>query len=125
MLFRSLLDEQIKQLQQQILQMNQQLVNLKTSIDSLNELKNVKTMSNILVPLGSGVLIGASLNDNTNVLVHVGSDTVIQKTVGEAQETITKQIEELTQFIEQLDAQLQRTAYEGELIQQELQGLLG
>ncbi len=112
-----LLDEQIKQLQQQFLQMNQQLINLKTLIDNLNELKKVKIKSNILVPLGSGVLIEASLNDNKNVLVHIGGDGVVQKTVEETQETITKQIGELTKFIEQLDAQIQRMAYEGELIQ--------
>ena len=74
---------------------NASLGNLYTTKLTLDNLKEgVNANDEILVPIGGLVNIKATLKDTKKVLVYVKDDTVIEKTVEEAIEFVTKLIEQ-------------------------------
>jgi prefoldin alpha subunit len=74
---------------------NASLGNLFTTKLTLDNLKEgVNNDDEILVPIGGLVSIKATLKDNKKVLVYVKNDTIIEKTVEEAIEFISKLIEQ-------------------------------
>jgi prefoldin alpha subunit len=74
---------------------NASLGNLYTTKLTLDNLKEgVNDNDEILVPIGGLVNIKATLKDTKKVLVYVKNDTVIEKTVEDAIEFISKLIEQ-------------------------------
>ena len=68
------------------------LFTTKRTLDSL--LEGVSENDEILIPIGGLASIKATIKDAKNVLVSVNQDTVIEKTVEEAVEFLTKLIEQ-------------------------------
>jgi len=66
-----LLEQHIKQTQQQVATINSQLVDLVSTTKSLDDLKNVKSGTEILVPVSSGVYVKGEIKDNENLIVNV------------------------------------------------------
>ncbi|MFX0075270.1 MAG: prefoldin subunit alpha [Candidatus Hermodarchaeota archaeon] len=74
---------------------NASLGNLYTTKLTLDNLKEgVSADDEILVPIGGLVSLKATLKDTNKVLVYVKNDTIIEKTVEEAIEFITKLIDQ-------------------------------
>ncbi|NHJ19962.1 MAG: prefoldin subunit alpha [Candidatus Lokiarchaeota archaeon] len=74
---------------------NASLGNLYTTKLTLDNLKDgVNDNDEILIPIGGLVNIKATLKETKKVLVYVKNDTVIEKTVEEAIEFVTKLIEQ-------------------------------
>jgi len=89
------LKEQRDMFQGQFEIVNASLRNLfttKRTLDSL--LEGVSENDEILIPIGGLVSIKATIKDAKNVLVSVNQDTVIEKTVEEAIEFLTKLIDQ-------------------------------
>lgn len=101
-----LLDQQIKQFQQQILALEQQILEFRTVQDSLDNISKTKSNTNILTPLGIGIFAEASLNNNKEVLMNVGSKVVVKKPIIEAQEIIKTQTIEIENIIKSFQTQL-------------------
>lgn len=76
-----MVNQQIKQNQQQTQAVDEQTNELIIAIDNLNELKNTKKGSKMLVPLTQGIFAKASLIDNDEVVVNVGAGTSVKKDV--------------------------------------------
>ena len=89
------LKEQRDMFQGQFEIVNASLRNLfttKRTLDSL--LEGVSENDEILIPIGGLASIKATIKDAKNVLVSVNQDTVIEKTVEEAIEFLTKLIDQ-------------------------------
>ncbi|MHA1472353.1 MAG: prefoldin subunit alpha [Promethearchaeota archaeon] len=89
------LKEQRDMFQGQFEIVNASLRNLfttKRTLDSL--LEDVSENDEILIPIGGLVSIKATIKDAKNVLVSVNQDTIIEKTVEEAVEFLTKLIDQ-------------------------------
>ena len=89
------LKEQRDMFQGQFEIVNASLRNLfttKRTLDSL--LEDVSENDEILIPIGGLASIKATIKDAKNVLVSVNQDTVIEKTVEEAIEFLTKLIDQ-------------------------------
>ena len=91
---------------------------------ALDDLKNTKTGTEILVPLASGIFVKAELKDNKDLAVNVGADTVVKKDVGEAKKLITNQLEEITKIQQDLTENMEKLQSSAQNIQKELQGLI-
>ena len=87
--------EQREMFQGQFEIINASLGNLYTTKLTLDNLKEgVNENDEILVPIGGLASIKATIKDTKKVLVYVKNDTIIEKTVEEAIEFITKLIDQ-------------------------------
>lgn len=87
--------EQREMFQGQFEIINASLGNLYTTKLTLDNLKEgVKENDEILVPIGGLASIKATIKDTKKVLVYVKNDTIIEKTVEEAIEFISKLIDQ-------------------------------
>ncbi len=103
-----ILGQQLNQIQQQILSLQSQSENLKTLQESLDEIEKTKIGNKILAPLSSGVLIDTELKNNKEVILALGANVTVKKTIPEAKEIIKDQEKQLYLIIEQLKHDLQQ-----------------
>jgi len=95
---------------------------INSAIEALDELKSQKPGAEVLVPVGGGAFVKASLKDMGTVLVGVGAEMYVEKGIAEAVKTfeerkvklveslstIQKTMGELGMRVAELDAQAQR-----------------
>src|SRR3989338_1923538 len=74
-----LLAQQIKQVQKQIQAVDNQMGEAAIITQSLEDFAALDPGAEILVPVCNGIFAKATLVENKQVLVNVGSDTVVQK----------------------------------------------
>ncbi len=87
--------DQRDMLQSQFEIINASLGNLYTTKLTLDNLRDgVNENDEILIPIGGLVSIKATIKDTKKVLVYVKNDTIIEKTVEEAIEFVSKLIEQ-------------------------------
>lgn len=101
-----LVDQQAKQLQQQILTLEHQILEFKTIEESLNNISKTKNNTSLYSPLGLGMFIQAELKNNKEILMNVGSKTIVKKTIPEANDLLKKQTKQIEDAIKTLKAQL-------------------
>jgi prefoldin alpha subunit len=88
------LKEQRDMFQGQFEIINASLGNLYTTKRTLDSLENVNENDEILIPIGGLASIKATIKDTKNVLVSVNQDTVIEKTVEDAVEFLSRLIDQ-------------------------------
>ncbi len=106
------LQEQVENITQHLQLLSQQSQELEISINAVSELSKVAVGNEVLAPIASGIFLKADLKDNQKVIVNVGSNTTVEKTIPEAvkllekeQHKITDQIMKAEEFLNQLHAQ--------------------
>ncbi len=119
-----LINNQMNQMQQHLNLIEAQILDLKHLENSLEEIKNVKEDTEILVPLGSGTFIKGKLIDNKEVLMNVGANTIVKKDLEDAISIIKNQEEELKNLIEQVERELTDVSVQAQIVQQEVQDLV-
>ena len=107
-------DTELKMLDTQARMVAEQLDRLDTSMaeveylkDSLDELSKLKKDSEILAPMSSGIFVKAKLQDTKTLLVNIGKDIVVEKTVEETKELLEERSKEMTDVREKLMQQMQ------------------
>ena len=106
---------------------------LRLAKHSLEDLKDVKLGSNLLVPVGGAVFINASLGDAEKVVVGIGADVSLEMVHDDAVKDVTERLEEmekaqgsieqqLTQIMAQLEAHQSMAEKLSSEIQQAVQG---
>ncbi|MBU1199087.1 MAG: prefoldin subunit alpha [Nanoarchaeota archaeon] len=93
-----MLDQQAKQLQQYLQAFDQQLIEIRNVILSLKDLEKLKKGDSILAPMTNGIFVKAKLEDNKEVRVNVGSNTVVTKTIPETIKMLEGQEAEINQY---------------------------
>ena len=119
-----MMQQQLKQLQQQIQQFEQQIAELNNLSQSLDDFKKLKLGSDTLVPISSGIFAKASLKYNEGLLVNVGANTIVKKSVSDTKKLVEKQTDEVKKLQEQMLEQLQKAAAAAESSEKELQKLV-
>ncbi len=102
-----LLQKQIQQLTQNLNVLNQQLAEVMESVQSIQEIADVKPDTEILVPITNGIFAVAKLRNSKELLVNVGSDTIVEKNVPSVLELLEKQRTEIEQTMGEADTYLQ------------------
>ena len=121
MIALQILDHQLKQGQKQLMVSEQQATELEEVFEGLNELASSSAGSELFVPLSSGIFVKAELKDVKDVLVNVGANVAVKKSLPEAKELLLVQIKELRELEQQLGSQVQRLASEAERVQEKVQ----
>ncbi|MBU0470075.1 MAG: prefoldin subunit alpha [Nanoarchaeota archaeon] len=85
-----MLQQQIEQISQHLEILQQQNEDLDRAVEAVTELGKTKTGKEILAPLANGIFLKTELKDNERLIVNVGADVTVEKTIPE----VTKLLEE-------------------------------
>ena len=100
--------QHIKQLQEHLGEIQSQLNDLNVMKNSLDELNSNKGEKEGLFSFGKGIFVKGKYSGNSEVVVNVGSNVCVTKSVEGAKELIDKQIVEM----EKLSSKMQSDAQE-------------
>ena len=117
-----MLQEHIEKLTEHVQLLNQQNAELENSKQALEDLSNTKPRSEVLAPVANGVFIKTELKENTHLLVNVGADTVVEKSVEEVVALLGNQQKEISGKITEAEMLLQGFHSQAAEIYQEVQG---
>ena len=102
------LEETVNEIQQRINMTNAALTELKVSNLTMEGLEKEKKGTELFVPIGGGSYVKAKLETSKKVVVGVGADVAVEKTVKEAKEELETRIAELEKTREGLGQQLRQ-----------------
>ncbi|MDP2906543.1 MAG: prefoldin subunit alpha [Nanoarchaeota archaeon] len=120
-----ILEQQLKQVNQQLLGMDNQLLELQRIKENLDDIAHTKKDTEMLVALGGGVFSKAELKDSSKVLMNVGSNIVVEKDIASSKVVVDHQMGQITEVIKQLEQEFQILAMNSQVLQQDLQKMIG
>lgn len=94
-----MLNSQLQQLQQQIQTADAQSAEMAKIAVSVEDAKSIEKGQELLAPLGQGIFIKAKAEENKNVIMSVGADVVVEKSLDDALEVVKRQNDELNTII--------------------------
>jgi len=95
-------------IREQIMVMSSAISEFTATVASIKALKEVKTGTEILVPLGSDSFVPAKLSFSGKVGMGIGADVVAERTVDDAVAALEARVAELGKAIEQARAELEK-----------------
>src|SRR3989338_3679037 len=117
------LEQHIKQMQQQAAALNAQLLDLISTTHSIDELKNVKPGTEILVPISSGIYAKGEIKDNSHLIVNVGANITVSKNLDDTRKIVETQAEEMKELQKQALEELQILTNQAAIIEKEMNNL--
>lgn len=115
------LDEQIKHIHKQIQVLQNQLGEFASVLQNLDDLNNIKTDSEILVPISSGIFTKARINGTSEFLVNVGSNVLVEKDVQATKNLIEAQIAEMSAVRDKMAADVNQLIQRAAAIEKEFE----
>lgn len=113
------LQQQLEQIADFVERLHQQQQEIETSIEALKELKKTKINSEILAPIANGIFLKAELKDNANLIVNVGAEVTVEKTIPEAIKLLEEQKEKIIEDISEAESVLKQLYAQGMKISQD------
>ena len=112
-----LLENALDTLQTRVGLVNASINELRMANATLEGLKKEQKGSTILVPLGGGSYMKAKIEDAERLIIGIGADVAVEKTVNAAQEDVGTRILELEKVRTALQQQLEQTVSRMEAVQ--------
>ena len=111
---------QIKQLQQQLEALDEKRQELENAITSLDSLKGSQKKAKMLAPITEGMFVSATLESSDELIVNVGGNVCVRKTVEEAKGMLKERLQDVSGYQENMLEELnkltdQAAGLEGEL----------
>ena len=102
-----MIQQQAEQIAEYVQKLQMQLQEIDNSLEALQELKNTAINTEILAPVANGIFLKASLQDNQKLVVNVGAEVTVEKTIPEVINLLQEQKEKITQNISEAEGVLQ------------------
>jgi len=115
-----MLNQQIKQGQQQLQQLEMQIMELKRVMEDLNDIKNTKKGTEIFTPVTAGIFAKAQMGDTDELLVNVGANVAVKKTIEGSKDLINKQVMEIAKLRDQMLSQIRLMDTQAVAIEEEI-----
>jgi prefoldin alpha subunit len=112
--------QQIGQIQQQLINIQNQVLELNSLKDNLASIKDIKMNTESFAPLGFNIFLKTKLQNTEELLVNVGSNVFIIKTIEETNLLIDSQKKQIEVIIKELEEKLNELEHTGELLQSEI-----
>ncbi|MBD3203393.1 prefoldin subunit alpha [Candidatus Woesearchaeota archaeon] len=113
------LDQQIKHIQNHVENVDNQIAEFSGIKKALEDFANLKKGAEIKVPIANGIFIDAELKNVKDLLVNVGANVSVKKTVPQVKEMMEEQEHDLAAFRSNLVLQLQEMIARAEEIQEQ------
>jgi prefoldin alpha subunit len=114
------LDEQIKEMQRNLVSLDEQIVELNNNINALDDFKDTETGKSTYVMLAPGIFANAEIKNNKELLVNVGSNVAVKKTVDDTKELLRKRFDLVKQYRDKMLNQMQEASSRASSIEQEI-----
>ena len=117
--------QQMSQLEMQAQYIQAAIVDYNNAKITLEKLSELETETDMIIPIGGGVFIDATVKKQGKPLVDVGSGIVVEKTYEDAIKKIDERVEEIEKSqvkLEEMMQQIQAQATEADAKAQELMG---
>jgi prefoldin alpha subunit len=118
------LEQQLKNLQGNLQNIESQIIEIKSMQQAVSGLESIKPGSDILVPVANGMFARGTLKDSGSILVNVGGNIVVDKTLQEAIQLLGRQAEEISGIRQQFLAELSKVESKMHSIEAQLQKLV-
>src|SRR3989344_727082 len=115
-----MLQQQAEQITDYVEKLQMQQKELETSIEALTELQKTKVNTEILAPIANGVFLKAELKDNQNLVVNVGAEVTVEKTIPEVISLLQEQKEKISENIKEAESVFQQLQEQGRRMYQDL-----
>ncbi len=115
---------QIKQLQQQLEALDEKRQELENAMASLDELKGSQKKAKMLAPVTEGMFISATLDNNDELIVNVGGNVCVRKTIEEAKGMLKEKQQEISGYQESMLEELNRLTDQAAGLEAELGQML-
>ena len=119
-----MVQQQVGQVQKKIEQLREQKGSIEGLQQNLNDLKGVEKGSEILVPVCSGIFAKASLLESNELLVNVGNNVVVGRTLAEVKDMLSKQSSEISRMDDHMVSYLQKLSEKAAKIEKELEAMI-
>ena len=116
-----MLENQLKQMQKQLEHVTEKISEVEELQFSIGDLKGVSSGTEIFVPISMGIFAKATLKENDSLIVNVGNNVVVNKTVEETKSLLANQVKEMGKMHAHLVQQMEKLAIRAEELQSELQ----
>ena len=105
--------EHLEQIIKHLEMLRQQQREIGLSIEALKELQDAKPNTEILAPIANGIFFKAELKDHKKLLVNVGADVAVEKTIPEVIGLLEEQKEKIIGNITGAESVLQELQEQG------------
>ena len=116
-----LLQQQIEQVSQQLELVTQRLADLEVSQDAVRQLEGLDDGREMIANLAPGIFMKASVRKDGHLLVNVGADVVVEKSLSEVADMLDEQKKEMEKAAVNFDAFLQEMTQEALQIYKQLE----
>ena len=116
---------QIKQVQEQLEAVEQKKQELEDAAEGVSQLKNASKGAKMLAPVTDGIFVRTTLESTDEVLVNVGSDVCVKKSVEEATTILRAKQQELMSYHELMLEELNKLTDAANMLEKELGRLVG
>lgn len=100
--------EQMEQVNNHVQQLLQQQEELEISKNALETLQRTKTETSILAPIANGIFIQAALKNSEKLIVNVGANVTVEKTVPETVALLEEQQKKVIKNTKEAEILLER-----------------
>ncbi len=101
------LQKHIEQISQKTQEINQQLVDINISKNALETLGKTKVGTSILTQVANGIFVQTELSNNQKLVVNVGADTTVEKTIPQVIEMLKEQEENMQKHLKEAEGILE------------------
>ena len=115
----------IKQVQEQLEAVEQKKQELEDAAEGVSQLKNASKGAKMLAPVTDGIFVRTTLESTDEVLVNVGSDVCVKKSVEEATTILRAKQQELMSYHELMLEELNKLTDAANMLEKELGRLVG
>lgn len=106
-----LLQQRLAELQNQTAAIQDAYVQVKSTQEGLSSMSSMKEDDQIIIPFGSEVFARAKASDTKSVLVNVGSDIILEKTVEQAQKFVSERLSEIEQAAQKVSSEMEQVVH--------------
>ncbi len=118
-----MIEQQIMQIQKQLQQIEAQTVELKRLHAAIGEFAGIDSGKEVLVPFSPGVYAKAEIKDTKKLLVNIGSNVVVSKSVDDTKDLIDSQVKEIELTRRKLAQDLTAFTLQAQMLGQEINDL--
>jgi prefoldin alpha subunit len=117
------LAQNIESLKQQMQIVEEQIIGIKSTLNTLNDLKTVKEKNEIFLPIGSGCFGKGMLMENDRMLVNVGSGIFLEKSIDDAKAFLEERLKEIEKAGKDIEAYAEKIALQMNELAEDIQNL--
>ena len=115
------IQQQLEQINEHLETLMQQNSEVEISINAIKEIGKTEVNNDILAPVANGIFIKAKLLDNQKLIVNVGSDTTVEKTVPEVVKLLEEQQKQMNKKMVEADSMMQELSSQAMKMYQEIE----